>query len=1116
MALAVLPAMNGDRNLHPFFTKASHPSTNGSASGDERFERTQDATDAAQATEKPKRKRATKTAAPEDGKTQKTLREIVHPSSKVKPDEDGYAGTNLHNENTQEKRRRVSEDEFVSVNGHEEQGTPAATTPTRRRLASPQVIIEVSSDVPDTAPDNEGNAISPPKKMLRLNASGKFSSPVSKKPKEEATPEAPKRRGRPRKSKDAVVKSQLLVVFSYMQDSTVGATIDRILSGEERQATQASPSPKKKRTTRNMQPAKLTHPFFTGKSKDEEKPPKQPSPRKTSAVTPGKLRRQTQGETRFKQAAEPNDVWASTLGKDRLMMKHPGANDPAWPSQDSLHVRGLDEVDLKAGLQGSGLTQAARRKRKQAMKDLPIDESLLSRFASQMAVEEDGLLRPDGFQEPHPSLTVPNRLLISGDELASRVSAQLHCSLKDSTEDELASSSQTTAHPILQKLFDDIPGSLTAFDEGRGETLSWTQKYAPLTAAEVLQPSKEMAVLKDWLQSLTVTAVEGSSKPALKSVPKADVKPKKKRKRRSEEMDDFLVSDDEAVHDMDELIHSDITLSDHTQRRMVNSVVQVAADGVKLSNAVLLSGPHGCGKTAAAYAVAKELGFKIFEISSSERRSGKDVLERVGDMTENHLVKHHGVDPGETSSAEEPSRFEEVFQRDLASGRQGKMDGFFKPKAKAKPKAPKQPLATKAKHNAIEVLQKTLKKPAKDQQQSLILLEEVDILFKDDKEFWTTVLKLIATSKRPFIMTCNDEDMVPIQAMTMHAVLRFHPTPIKVATDYLLLVAAAEGHLVKREAVKSLYLCKNQDLRASIAELNIWCQMGVGDPKGGLSWIYQRYPPGSDVDDRGRRLRVVSEGTYHAGTNVSGMLSVDTDDRLMREWHESGLDPTITLGWHDISLQQFASPLSLKAYSTFANALSAADVYTGSPDSVDLDTTQMPPSDNTRSQYTEGMRLLSTPTIPDTTNFLASLATTTAILAHQTLGFPVPHQLHTHPITPQPLSRHSFAVFDPLTYGSDSSLTASAFDCPLPILTQDLAPYVRTIVRHDLALAAQREQEQMSRGGKAARTTRAARSAVDWGLRGSQRRDKWFHRIELDDRGLLATGGHGWGRFGTG
>ena len=346
------------------------------------------------------------------------------------------------------------------------------------------------------------------------------------------------------------------------------------------------------------------------------------------------------------------------------------------------------------------------------------------------------------------------------------------------------------------------------------------------------------------------------------------------------------------------------------------------------------------------------------------------------------------------------------------------------------------------------------------------------------------------------------------------------------AADYLLLIAAAEGHLLKRSAVASLYEATCCDLRAAIAELDLWCQMGVGDPRGGLSWIYQRYPPGSDLDQHGRRLRVVSEGTYQSGMGLSPGETLDDQSQLLWMWHELGIDPSALLGWNDMHATEWR-PSSLKGYTSFADSLSAADVYARLSDEVLLDMTQNPMTDKARSQYIEGMHLLQTDDYIDYIGLTANLAIASILSIYQATELLKPGNIRTklrkspslrqqsdgeH----QTLSRHDFTCFDPISIPAESALSSgsglaqSAFDGPLEPIATDLAPYVRSIAQYDLALAEQREQVNgVGRNGKRARTTRAARSALEGSQRASTRRERWFGK-QLDLEAVIATGGKGW------
>ncbi|KAJ9627790.1 hypothetical protein H2203_003007 [Taxawa tesnikishii (nom. ined.)] len=964
-----------------------------------------------------------------------------------------------------------------------------------------QVGTETVGDqtTPKAFPNDDAPSNVPPKKMLQLTGSGTFLPPVTK-PHADHVAEETKtknRRGRPKKK-----QGQLLVILRYpIHMEGLGPRISRILSGEERH-------------TPPLQPSKATHPFFLGKAKnapgvatssDIAHDIAQSPARKASAITPGKLRMQTRN-IRGRENEDRLPQPSFGMARDRQMIKHPGLREAAWPDREAMHVHGSMDVDKAADVEmldePSTRINAGYplRKMKDTSTRLNPQESILNVFRSTLDFEPKQPV-DDGFPEPPDCLRKPNKLLITGPTIQVRAL------------ESLQPGAQST-HQACKSMFEAIPSTLTPFDEGRCETRAWSQKYAPTSAAQVLQTGKEATILREWMKALTVVAVGTASAPS-----KSD-KPDPKHKKKRLGLDDFIIDSDEEGQLRDELTEPE-DAGDLPQGSQKRTVVRGGIDataglaqGKKLTNAVLISGSSGCGKSAMVYAVAKELSFEIFEINSSSRRTGKDILERIGDMTENHLVQRHLADAGDISTDEEVGRLTEAFSKDLESDEQ--LAGEKKKAAKPKPVQ-------------AEAAQPKLK-PARNQKQSLILLEEVDVLFEEDRGFWTTVFELLKSSRRPVIMTCNNEDLVPLNVLSLHAILRLSQPPVDLAASYLLLMAAREGHILEHAAVETLYRTKGHDLRASIADLQFFCQMGVGDPRGGLGWIFQRWPAGTGMDVDGKPIRVASEATYTTGM---GCLTyepslLDESTVLNQAWEEWLIDPRDgafqRAETQTVPVKANENPQAriraLKHFGTMIDGLSAADIFcnVGLPaeSRVILDPSQPPISDKKRASYIDGRPLLQTDEQIDYTNMDTQLAIAISELAtdrYNPSRTPrKPHLSSSNMLAEITSQRDPHRPNPNLTRLDFSAALDPIGEPPRPPSPHSPACSILHLM-YDIALEEQRLRLGTlldSRGGaKRARTTRAARSALEGGKRESTRRERWFPR-EMDLDLVLKTGGKEW------
>lgn len=185
-------------------------------------------------------------------------------------------------------------------------------------------------------------------------------------------------------------------------------------------------------------------------------------------------------------------------------------------------------------------------------------------------------------------------------------------------------------------------------------------------------------------------------------------------------------------------------------------------------------------------------------------------------------------------------------------------------------------------------------------------------------------------------MTCTDESVVPLEALSLHAILRFRPPPLVIAVDYMLVIAATEGHLLSRAAVMDLYKSRHCDLRAAITELNFWCQMAIGAPRAGVDWYLARWPPGRGQTADGQRLRVTSIQSFQSNTNVFPASDLRDEDILREKWIDFGIDPCFlssqTLALPPDAVDAGLTPRDqyafLAEYDKCIDMLSAVDVST--------------------------------------------------------------------------------------------------------------------------------------------------------------------------------------------
>ncbi|KAJ7179131.1 P-loop containing nucleoside triphosphate hydrolase protein [Mycena filopes] len=316
----------------------------------------------------------------------------------------------------------------------------------------------------------------------------------------------------------------------------------------------------------------------------------------------------------------------------------------------------------------------------------------------------------------------------------------------------------------------------------------WSERWRPRRADEVLGNEQNALYLRDWLRALEVRfevpASLDSGENSRREEPRGVKRPQvmrtvtRARKRRQQSSDSWIVSDaSDYSSDVEMAVDPEGGDDDDEYRPTPVAEGASAPNSFRdhLANTILLTGPSGSGKTTAVYSCAEELGWEVFEVYPGiGKRNGASLESLIGEVGKNHLVRR--TRRGRDEETEPDTDF-----------------GFVTPNVKAQTR------------------------------QSVILLEEVDILFQADGNFWPAVIRLCRDSKRAIICTCNDLSLVPTSELPLQKILEFQPCVPDVAGSYLQGLCCLEGYLVKREVLSQMY-GHGRDLRHTILRLQLLCQ----------------------------------------------------------------------------------------------------------------------------------------------------------------------------------------------------------------------------------------------------------------------------------------------------
>jgi len=148
----------------------------------------------------------------------------------------------------------------------------------------------------------------------------------------------------------------------------------------------------------------------------------------------------------------------------------------------------------------------------------------------------------------------------------------------------------------------------------------WTEKYSPKSSSEVLSNKKYAEKIIDWLNKWKIGKIE---LPTVTEHEISEGTSKRGRKKKNA---------DPVYHPEDDIFMG------YYDYNSYNSLSTSQSVETKDDKFLYLIGPPASGKSSTIAACAYECGFEILEIYPGVKRSGKDITNIIGDLTQSHIV----------------------------------------------------------------------------------------------------------------------------------------------------------------------------------------------------------------------------------------------------------------------------------------------------------------------------------------------------------------------------------------------------------------------------------------------------------------------------------------------